>query len=461
MGNSRRVRGYATALEERFSDSDRRTLTTLELVSDGVGGGVKASEASRNSTAHTIIEFVRRSGLLHDERCLKKIAAQRRLMVAAVRRSGSFRAVAARFRVSLCTVHRWFHRAEGKRLDRVDWTNRACGLARALNRTSARLERRIVVLRGWLQRQSALGESGAAAIRRQLKTEGWASPPCARTIERILHRHGLLTDRRRQRQMPPPPGWYLPELAHGRAELDSLDFIEGLVIAGGPTVDVFNAISLYGSLAQSWPAKAWSTAGVLAVLPPHWQKCGLPCYVQFDNDTRFQGPHTAAGKLGRVVHLCLCLGVIPVFAPPRETGFQAKIESFNHLWQAKVWRRHHFLCATQVRRQSSRFITAHRLRHFERIEAAPLRLPGPLVTPRDFTSGRIIFLRRTDGLGAVTLLQQTVRAARHWPHRLVRCELNPLTGRLQIYALRRRQPDWQPLLAVRHLVVKIAPWHHT
>ena len=259
--------------------------------------------------------------------------------------------------------------------------------------------------------------------------------------------------------MPPPPGWYLPALARGGVELDTFDSVEGLVVAGGPTIDVFTAISLYGSLAQAWPATAWSTTGVLAVLPPYWRTCGRPGYAQFDNDTRLQGPHTAAGKLGRLVHLCLCLGVIPVFTPPRETGFQAKIESFNHLWQAKVWRRHRFLRAAQVRHHSGRFIAAHRLRHGERIEAAPTRVACPLRPPRDFTAGRIVFLRRTDGAGALTLLRQTVRAARHWPHRLVRCELDPLTGRLEIYALRRRQPDWQPLLAVRHLHVKITPWH--
>jgi hypothetical protein len=380
------------------------------------------------------------------------------LLVAAVRRGASFRAVAARFRVSLCTVHRWFHRAAGTRLDRVDWQDRARGSSRAPNRTGLGLEHRIVVLRGWLQRHSALGECGAAAIRRQLQAEGRFPPPCTRTIERILRRHGLLTDRRRQWQIPPPPGWYLPELARGRGELDAFDFVEGLVIADGPTIDVLNAISLYGSLAQSWPAKAWRSADVLAVLPPHWRACGRPRYAQFDNDTRFQGPHTAVGKLGRVVHLCLCLGVIPVFTPPRETGFQAQIESFNHLWQAKVWRRHRFRHAAQVRYRSARYITAHRLRHLERIDAAPTRSPSPHTTPRTFASGQIVFLRRTDGAGALTLLQQTVRVARHWPHRLVRCELDPLCGRLVIYALRRRQPDWQPLLAVRRILVKITPW---
>jgi len=36
---------------------------------------------------------------------------------------------------------------------------------------------------------------------------------------------------------------------------------------------------------------------------------------------------------------CLRLDVTPVFAPPRESGFQAAIENFNGRWQAKVWAR--------------------------------------------------------------------------------------------------------------------------
>jgi hypothetical protein len=314
-------------------------------------------------------------------------------------------------------------------------------------------------LRSWLKRYCALGECGAAAIHRQLLQEKSRPLPCTRTIERILKRRGLIADCRRQRQLPPPPGWYLPELAAGRAELDSCDFIEGLVFHGGAAVDVFNAISLYGSLAQAWPAPAWSSAQVLVVLPAHWRACGLPRYAQFDNDTRFQGPHTATGRLGRVVHLCLCLGVVPVFAPPRETGFQAKIESFNHLWQAKVWRRRLFRRRADLRTQSARFITAHRARHTQRIDNAPPREPCPATTPRAFQQGTVVFLRRTDAAGSVTLLQQTFNTNRHWPHRLVRCELDPLSGCVAIYALRRRQPDYQPLLAIRHIAIQITPWY--
>lgn len=367
--------------------------------------------------------------------------------------------MARRFQVGLGTAHRWFQRASGLRLDRVDWSDCPRGNPEPRNRTTKRVQRRILAVRTWLKKFSPLGEFGGAAVQRQLRQENLHPVPCVRTIERILGRHGLLTEQRRQRQLPPPVGWYLPELAAGDAELDAFDFIEGLVIRRGSPVDVFNGISLYGSLAQSWPAPAWSARRVLSVLPKHWRAWGRPTFAQFDNDTRFQGPHTSMGRLGRVIHLCLCLGVVPVFTPPRETGFQAKIESFNQLWQAKIWQRYHFATITEVCRQTKRFIAAHQQRHAARIESAPSRSPCPAVIPREFTQGRVIFLRRTNESGTLQLLRQTIAVTKHWPHRLVRCELDPLTQQVQIYALRRRQPDTQPHLATRHLTVHIIPWY--
>ena len=53
----------------------------------------------------------------------------------------------------------------------------------------------------------------------------------------------------------------------------------------------------------------------------------------------FHGTHRYPDALGRVLRLCLSLGVVPVLVPPRETGFQAMIESYNGWWQAKVWSR--------------------------------------------------------------------------------------------------------------------------
>ena len=59
----------------------------------------------------------------------------------------------------------------------------------------------------------------------------------------------------------------------------------------------------------------------------------------FDNDTIFHGTHAHPDAVGRVSRLCLGLGVVSVFVPPREPGFQAALERYNGSWQAKVWSR--------------------------------------------------------------------------------------------------------------------------
>ncbi|HEY9173425.1 MAG TPA: hypothetical protein VI136_14155, partial [Verrucomicrobiae bacterium] len=257
----------------------------------------------------------------------------------------------------------------------------------------------------------------------------------------------------------PPPGWYLPAVADGAAELEAFDLIEGLVIRHGPEVQVLNGISLHGSLVASWPYRSILTTHVLAALAEPWRRFGCPHYAQFDNDTRFQGPHRHPACLGRVVHFCLCVGVVPVFVPPRETGFQAKIESYNNLWQQKVWQRWRHRSLPAVGRRSEQFVAAHRAKHAPQADTAPARLAFPRSVPCRPTQPLVIFLRRTDAQGRLRLLHQSVRVDRHWPHRLVRLHLDVRTGQLHCYALRRRDPAWQPLLHTAHLEVKLSAWH--
>ena len=187
---------------------------------------------------------------------------------------------------------------------------------------------------------SDLGFHGAEAIHEALKARKVEPLPAVRTIHRILERRGALDGQRRIRRPPPPPGWHLPEVASKRRELDSFDVVEGLVIKGGPQIEVLNGISLHGGLPVSWPMEASVTAKVVvASLIAHWQADGLPGYAQFDNDTIFQRPHTHPDVVGRVSRLCLSLGVVPVFVVPHEFGFQSTIENYNGTWQEKVWAR--------------------------------------------------------------------------------------------------------------------------
>jgi putative transposase len=301
-----------------------------------------------------------------------------------------------------------------------------------------------------LARGSDLGFHGAEAIHEALKGREVEPLPSVRTINRILERRGALDGRRRLRRPAPPPGWHLPEVASKRRELDSFDVVEGLVIKGGPQVEVLNGISLHGGLAASWPIEASVTAKVVvASLIEHWRDVGLPGYAQFDNDTIFQGTHAHPDVIGRVSRLCLSLGVIPVFVVPREFGFQSAIENYNGTWQAKVWARFEHGSLLDLQGHSQRYVTALRRHRSDRIESAPERLAFPKRWRLNLQSrprGRIIYLRRTSAVGTVEVLGRSFEVDKHWLNRLVRVELDLDGNKLRIYRLRRREPQDQPLL---------------
>jgi transposase-like protein len=370
-------------------------------------------------------------------------------MVLAVRRGGSLRKVARRFHVALGTVQFWVHRAKGKRLDRVEFADRPAGPRAPANRTRRSVERMVLAARRRLKDQTALGEHGAMAIRQALLLRGVTPCPCVRTIGRILERRGAIDARRRTRRPPPVKGWFLPPVASCKAEVDSVDTVTDLVIKGGTQVTVLNCISLHGGLAQSWPECKITARIVVASLLAHWRHVGLPAYAKFDNDMIFQGAHQWPDSFGRVIRLCLQLGVAPVFAPPRETGFQAEIEAFNGRWQRMVWRRYHHPNLQSLQECSASFIQALRTRSAARIDAAPPRRKFPdnfAVDPNTPLAGRVIFIRRTDQNGDVACLGHRWKADRHWVHRCTRIEVDLTRGRVSIYALRRREPRQQTLL---------------
>lgn len=358
--------------------------------------------------------------------------------------------VALKFKVSKSTVHQWVKRAEGKRLDRVDWSDRPGGCSVAYNRTPQKIEKLALDVRKRLKDKSDLGEFGAEAIHRELINMKIGPPPSVRTIGRILERKGALDGRRRVRRPAPPRGWHIPEVASAKAELDSFDTVDGLVIKDGPQVEVLNGVSLHGGLAMSRPCKtACTTDMVIDALCGHWREFGLPGYAQFDNHPIFHGPHHYANTAGRVSRMCISLGVTPVFAPPYETGFQAAIENYNGRWQEKVWTRFHFNSLDELREQSDRYVKAYRRRIKQRIDSAPERKAFPKGWKPDYKtvlSGRMIYIRRTTESGSVSILGQAFEVDPHWQHRLVRAVVDFDHGCISFYALRRKNPENQPLL---------------
>jgi hypothetical protein len=151
-------------------------------------------------------------------------------------------------------------------------------------------------------------------------------------------------------------------------------------------------------------------------------------------------------------------------APPREPGFQNAIEGFNGLWQSKVWRRQRFPDLAMLKQVSARYIAAYRAKTAGRREAAPDRRPFPRGFRLELSAplkGTMIFLRRSDDKGAVHLLGKLFPVDKHWAHRLVRCEVDFTHRRIRCFALRRRDPDDQPLLRELPYLRPHKPFHGT
>jgi hypothetical protein len=239
-------------------------------------------------------------------------------------------------------------------------------------------------------------------------------------------------------------------VARRSRETASVDVVEGLVIRGGPQVEMLNGVSLHGGLVASWP-RGESVAVKFAVecLVEHRREFGLPGYAQFDNDTIFQGPHTHPDVGGRVSRLSLGLGVVPVFAPPREPGFQAAIENYNSSWQAKVWARFEHADLDALADRSRRHVSALRRHETDRIESAPQRDAFPRrwrLNLQDRLHSRMVYLRRTEASGRAEVLGRYFEVDRHWAHRLIRAEVDLDGGTIRFYGLRRREPGDQPSL---------------
>lgn len=371
-------------------------------------------------------------------------------MVSQVREGVSQRAVARSCRVSLSTVQRWVARAGNLPLDEVDWVARAAGCRVSPQRTKAGVEQRVLVIRRQLRTKSDLGEYGPKAIQREMQQRSERAIPSVATIARILSRRGALDGRKRVRRQAPPPGWFLPDVATLRSEMDSFDAIEDLVIRGGIDVNVLTGISLHGGLCAAWPAEQITAKFTVDCLLKHWREVGLPRYVKFDNGTVFQGTHRWPDSFGRVTRMCLSLKVTPVFAPPLSRGFQADIEAFNRRWQDAVWSRFTFRDRETLMAQSIRFVTAHRQRYAVRIEDAPPRKPFPRgwsLNLQQTLKGSVIYVRETNAKGQAIVLGHTFDVSPIWTNRLVRADVDLTKGQIRFHALRRRDPHTHLLLA--------------
>lgn len=356
---------------------------------------------------------------------------------------------------------KWFHKWWQRYV--VEGPDGLYDLSRApqtvVDRIPPHVERTIVSIRRRLEAhatpETRYQRIGAPTVQAELKALQVTPLPSLRTIERVLHRHGLTSPRMR---MAPPinPNGYPAPVADDSNQLHQVDLVGPVYLKGQRQrwyiyvcKDVFDG-AVHLKLARS----RWMDE-VLTFLIEAWQHLGLPAQVQFDNAREFCGWGKAARYLSRVIRLCLYLRVTPIFIPQRRPQHNGAVENFNGWFQPLLFQRQ-FKYPAILRRELARLMTTVNEQHVQsrlgqrtaaqyRRGKRLRRLPARFSLNTDalpVSEGRVTFIRQVSRRGKIALLGQTFAVGRRYKFNYVKVILNTRRQRLTVYVTGKVLKHW-------------------
>lgn len=230
---------------------------------------------------------------------------------------------------------------------------------------------------------------GAHAIHYELKVLGVVPTPPARTIHEWLTESGLV--------QPPAPqadtgrvSKSYPALAYERVNaVQQLDLKGPIYLTGSAQKHYLLALrDGYSKAVALRSADNREAKTIAAFLVAAWQRLGLPAVLQLDNGLELRGSNRYPRSFGRVVRLCLDLGVEPLFIPPHGPWRNGLIENFNGAASRLLLNRDQFADPAQLQAGAARLEVAINTTH------RPTALGGK--TPHEFREGHTIRLLPPD-----------------------------------------------------------------
>jgi hypothetical protein len=198
-----------------------------------------------------------------------------------------------------------------------------------------------------------------------------------------------------------------------------------------------------------------------------WQQLGLPQIVQFDNEMVFSGGRWAH-RLGRIVRLCLALGVQVWFIPfytPQRNGY---VESFHSQTDQFFWSRTQFENRLPVEASYPDFLTYFRQqRQLPAIQehtpaqkrASYTDTPVHLLPPEfdlhqrthlPLVNGTVYCVRLANHLAQVNILNHHITLDRAYAHHYILAQINTETQQMTLFH--------QPNATVDPLEIKVFPF---
>jgi putative transposase len=318
------------------------------------------------------------------------------------------------------------------------------------NATREWLKKLIIKTRDRLVKQAQQGTSfqgiGAREVVREL-AELQVDAPHWTTVNRILKEAGRINPTAK-------PIGYCP-----RPAVDGLNSVHQIdiwprVLHGGERLHFFHLVDVASWYPCGMVTADKTTDTALGFLVKCWQTIGLPKIAQFDNEMTFTGGRWAH-RLGRVVRLCLALGVqvwfIPFYTPERN-GY---VERFHGECDQFFWSRQQFQTVSKVQADYPDFLDYFRnQRQLPAIQdrtPAEMRSAWPDVTacllPPDFrlhqrerlpiTAGIIHCARLANGHGQVNILNRHITLGNDYAGHYVLARIDTAQQQMTIY----QQPE--------------------
>ena len=308
----------------------------------------------------------------------------------------------------------------------------------------------IVEIRDRLVKQAQAGSSfqgiGAREVVRELE-ELKIDAPHWTTVHRILK------EAKRINQTAKPIGYCPRPIVDGLNSVHQID-IWPRVLQGGERFCFFHLVDVACWYPCGMVTDDKTTDTALNFLVECWQTIGLPKIAQFDNEMTFTGGRWAH-RLGRVVRLCLALGVqvwfIPFYTPERN-GY---VERFHGECDQFFWSRQQFETVPQVREAYPDFLDyfrnqrqppAIRARTPTEMRASWPDVPVRLLPP-DFclhqqerlpiVAGTIHCARLADRQGQVDILNRHITLGRDYAKHYVLARIDTAKQQVAFY----HQPD--------------------
>ena len=321
------------------------------------------------------------------------------------------------------------------------------------------LERAILSIRRRLQTHATPATryslTGAATILAELKALDIRPLPCARTIERVLQRHGLTAPRVHLAALLPRQEWPGPQ-ARASNELHEVDLVGPVYLRGrGHRYYIWVGKDIFDGAVCLRLAYSRRMNEVLWFLGECWKDLGRPEQVQFDNARELAGWGQSARALSRVIRLCLRYGVSPVFIPEGEPQFNGSAENFNGWFQPRLFD-HRFTRPGDLRRELARLQEAVNSQHVHprlggltpaqhrrglRLQKLPASFAVP-TTRLPLAAGRVTFIRRVRAAGTVTVLSQSYRVGKRHRGLYLRLVIDSGRGWLTAYLNGRILKRW-------------------